>query len=86
MVAIDMANNWVSLVTGVLVLFSMFVTAVAWFIRLESKVKYLEQDHNTYKLENHDKDKTIWEKIDGLQQSMNQILIAIGELKGRING
>lgn len=58
---------------------------VIWCIRLESKVLYLEKDHEKTRAENIEKDKLIWAKQDALQTTLNQILQAIGELKGKLN-
>ena len=77
MVTIDIANNFVSLLIGILTLGGVIVGFVAWFIRLESKVTYLEKDHG----DNKTQQKTMNETI---QATLNQVLIAIGELKGKV--
>lgn len=58
---------------------------IVWCIRLESKVLYLEKDHEKTRVEISEKDKLIWAKHDSLQATLNQILQAIGELKGKLN-
>jgi len=62
-----------------------FLALVVWCIRLESKVLYLEKDHEKTRVEISEKDKLIWAKHDSLQATLNQILQAIGELKGKLN-
>lgn len=66
-------------------LFVTFVLMVAWFVRLEANVMRLEKDHLDLKKAESEKDKALWLKIENLQSTLNQVLIAIGELKGRIS-
>lgn len=84
-VNIDIANNLFSIALSVLTIIGILIGFVGWFIRLESKVQYLEKDHIEHKAISTAKDETMWEKIDSLQTGMNQLLMAIGELKGKIN-
>lgn len=77
MVTVDLANNIVGLIIGILTLAGILIGFVAWFIRLESKVNYLEKDHG----ENKSAQKGINESI---QVTLNQVLIALGELKGKV--
>lgn len=57
---------------------------VIWCARLEAKVGHLQENHHTEKKDNAKKDETLWLKIDGIQSSMNQMLLVVGELKGKI--
>lgn len=83
-ISIDVANNLFSIILSVLTIVGILIAFVAWFIRLESKVQYLEKDHVDYKAATAAKDEKMSEKIDSLQTGMNQLLVAIGELKGKI--
>lgn len=78
MVTIDIANNFVSLLLGVLSVIGVFIGFVAWFIRLESKVTYLEKDYGDNKVKQGSMNETI-------QATLNQVLISLGELKGKID-
>lgn len=49
---------------------------VAWFIRLESKVLAMENSHKDARREQLKLNETI-------QMTLNQILLAVGELKGK---
>lgn len=57
---------------------------IAWCVRLESKVGHLSEKHDSEKGTNEKKDETLWLKIDGIQSTMNQMLLVVGELKGKI--
>lgn len=61
-----------------------FMGMVAWLIRLEAKVLYSEKD--IIKLEiNHEKNvASLWEKLESIQTTLNQLLVSVGELKGRL--
>lgn len=95
-VSIDIANNVFSIALSVLIILGILIGFVAWFIRLESKVNYLEKDHSDHKVEinasqeelkkeSQHRDKAIWDKMETFQSSMNQLLQAIGELKGKLS-
>lgn len=84
-VSIDLANNFFNIVLSVLTILGIMIGAVAWFIRLESEVKFLKNDRSEHRTHLAEKDKVIWEKIDGVQKAMHDVLMAIGELKGKIN-
>jgi sensor domain CHASE-containing protein len=75
MVKIDVANNLFTIILSLLGIISVFVGFVAWFIRLESKVQYLQKDHEENK-------QVIYAKLDTMQVTLNQLLQAIGRLEG----
>lgn len=53
---------------------------VVWFVRLESKVLYLEKDH-----ENHKQDfKILWTKIDNLQTNINEVREAVARIEEKL--
>lgn len=53
---------------------------VVWFVRLESKVLYLEKDH-----ENHKQDyKILWTKIDLLQNNINEMRESLARIEERL--
>lgn len=96
MVTVDLANNLMSIILSALLVIGIFISFVAWFIRLESKVQYLEKDHvdhkeeveknnASYKIESHARDKAIWEKFEAIQKGMNQILQTLGNIEGRLD-
>lgn len=84
-VSIDVANNLFSIILSVLLILGILIGAVAWFIRLESEVKFLKEDRSETRTHSAEKEKVLWEKMDSFQKTMHDVLIALGELKGRIN-
>lgn len=53
---------------------------VVWFVRLESKVLYLEKDH-----QNHKEDyKTLWSKIDMMQLNINEVRETLARIEERL--
>lgn len=58
---------------------------VIWAIRLEAKVIYLDITTKEKHAEYVKKDEVFWSKVDSLQTTMNQVLQALGELKGKID-
>lgn len=63
----------------------LFFAAVIWLIRLEAKVIYLEGDHIKLELASKEKERVMWEKIDALQNSLNQLLQGIGRVEGKLD-
>lgn len=61
------------------------VFVIIWCIRLESKVMYLEKDHEAHKSLVLEREKMTLAKLDDLQKTLNLVLQAIGELKGKIS-
>jgi len=65
--------------------FLAFIFLIAWLCRLEFNINQREKDHDTLKESEEAKNVALWNKIDGLQNTLNQVLMAIGELKGKID-
>lgn len=84
-VTIDLANNFASIIVSILSIIGVAIGFVAWFIRLESKVTYLEKDHLQHKAEVARRDEATIVKLDTMQITLNKVLQIIGELKGRID-
>lgn len=80
----ELANNFLSMVLAILTVLVILVGIVAWFIRLESKVQYLEKDYNRHRDDQDEKFKTLWAKVDAVQSSMNTALVEIGKLSASI--
>ncbi|MFM6929956.1 MAG: hypothetical protein ACKOX6_15910 [Bdellovibrio sp.] len=68
---------------------------IAWLIRLESKTSWNEKDIIAIKAEQTRQDDerkaeiekietAVWEKFETAQNTMNEILIALGRLEGKI--
>ncbi len=73
-------------------LWPMFATIVGlvfifiiWLIRLEAKVLYLEGNHARLELATKEKEIAMWEKIDSLQNSLNQLLQGMGRVEGKLD-
>lgn len=50
------------------------VALVAWAVRVEAKVLYLEKDLLDYKIREKEEKKAFWDKIETVQKSIGQIL------------
>lgn len=96
MIAIDVANNFFSILLAIFSLLAGLVGIIFWFARLENKsnnnakaISALElsstERFNEHKADITARDKVMWEKIDALQAGMNQTLVMLGELKGKMN-
>ncbi len=80
---LESANYLIAVIVGIAILLGMLVGFVAWFIRLEAKVAYLEKDHvksTDHQTANHT---VLWAKMDAMQQSQNSILQALGRIDER---
>jgi hypothetical protein len=67
-----------------LALLILLVGIIAWFIRLESKVNYLEKDQAKKVVADADNNKAIWEKFTSFQVTLHEILVALGRVEGTI--
>lgn len=65
--------------------FTCFAFGIVWFIRLESKVAYLDKDHSNLVTSVKEKDLAMWSKIDSIQTTLNQLLQAIARLEGKMD-
>lgn len=92
---LDVTNNLTMIVFSVVSTLALIIGFIAWFIRLESKVLYLEKNHEENKsaineeIEKHKKEtadsmRIFWTKLDSLQLTLNQVLQMTSELKGKI--
>lgn len=71
------------------------VLVIAWIIRLESKVMYLDRESNARE-ERHEKEfeeikaehmeskTTVWAKMDDIQKTMTEILISLSKIQGNL--
>lgn len=95
-IAIDVANNFFSILLALFTMLAGLVGMIFWFARLENKsnnnakaISALEiasdKSLTEHKAEVNARDKVMWEKIDALQTGMNQTLVMLGELKGKMN-
>ncbi len=57
---------------------------VAWLIRLEAKVLYSEKDIVKIQASHEKNIASLWEKLESIQTTLNQLLVSVGELKGRL--
>lgn len=64
---------------------SLAFIGIVWFIRLEAKVLYLERNLERSELVAKEKERVMWEKIDALQNSLNQLLQGIGRVEGKLD-
>lgn len=58
--------------------------SLVWFVRLESKVLYLEKDHEHHKDEREKKDAILWAKFDAIQISTNEVREILARVEERL--
>lgn len=79
-------NTVMSVIQAVWPVFAGFVLMIAWFIRLESKVLNMESNHVGLKIHQEKTTDELWSKFGEVQKTMNDVLMAIGRVEGRIDG
>jgi len=60
------------------------IAGIAWLVRVESKVLYLEKDLLEHKIREKEKDKIIWDKIESVQKSIGQVLESVIRMEEHI--
>lgn len=60
------------------------VAAVAWFVRVEAKVLYIEKDLAEYKIRVEKKDLVFWDKIESVQKSISQVYESVIRMEEHI--
>ena len=50
------------------------IALIAWAVRVEAKVLYLEKELSEHKSREKEKDRVFWDKIESLQKSIGQVL------------
>ena len=58
--------------------------SIIWFVRLESKVLYLEKDHQSQKEIQEKKDTILWAKFDAIQTSTNEVREILARVEERL--
>lgn len=81
---INIAENFTSIIVGILSIIGVLIGFIAWFIRLEAKVLYLEKDHDEHKKNGSEQMEKMAIKIDAFQITLNQVLQGIARLEGQI--
>lgn len=59
----------------------LLMSGVAWLIRLEAKVMYLDKDHREHKSAVKDNEKLMWKKIEELQNDTKQVLMTLARIE-----
>lgn len=75
--------DWGAIV-GIATLIGMCIGVVAWFIRLESEVKFLKIAHDNHKLDVQAKQAAFDGKVDTFQKTMNDVLQGLGKIEGKL--
>ena len=81
---VDLAAHFTEFILSVISLIAIMIGFVGWFIRLESKVMYLEKDHEESKINGNEKIESMWKKMDAVQATLNQVLQGIARLEGQM--
>lgn len=74
-----------------------FVLLIAWCVRLEAKVLFLEKQleseaaridhaHQEFQDQQSEKTQALWTKIDAMSAMMSAMLQAVGRLEGKLDG
>lgn len=59
------------------------IACIVWFVRIESKVLYLEKEKDAQQKTDKEKDTLLWAKLDGIQLTMNALAISVAKLETR---
>lgn len=62
------------------------VLVVAWLIRLESKVLYMEKDSLKTAAENSKREEGMWKKFDEVNNKLTEALKTLSKIEGRLEG
>jgi hypothetical protein len=60
------------------------VALIAWAVRVEAKVLYMEKDLQDYKIREKEKDRVFWDKIESVQKSIGQVLESVIRMEEHI--
>jgi len=60
------------------------IAGVAWLVRVEAKVLYIEKDLNDYKIREKEKDLVFWDKIESVQKSISQVYESVIRMEEHI--
>lgn len=80
----DLFNNIFLAILVTLIFLIILVHIVACFIRLESKVEYLEKDYERHHAEAAEKYKNIRTKVEAIQLLINAETIEIGKISAKL--
>ena len=74
----QLGNAWPVLMT--------FIAIIAWFVRLEAKVMYIEKDHERERLERLERDKDVSRKLDQMSKQLSAVLQTVSHIEGKLEG
>jgi len=60
------------------------IALVAWAVRVEAKVIYLEKDLHDHKIREKEKDLVFWDKIETVQKSIGQVFESVIRMEEHI--
>lgn len=84
MINVDVANNLLTFILGVLAIFGMLIGLIVKAVTLSSKVHDLERDLADHKTEMQKENLRLEGKFESLQLSVIQILQGVGRLEGKM--
>lgn len=67
----------------------VFITCVfviGWFVRLESKVLYIEKDQERERRERNERDREVSKKLDQLGIQLREVLQTVSHIEGKLEG
>lgn len=80
---VNIIDHMTGIVVGILSAIGFLIGFIAWFIRLESKVLYLEKDQENHKKDGGAQIKSLSDKLDSFQITLNQVLQGVARLEGQ---
>lgn len=60
------------------------IAGIAWLVRAEAKILYIEKDLAEHKVREKEKDKVFWEKIESVQKSIGQVLETVIRMEEQV--
>lgn len=77
----DLATNLSTILYNLLGAIAVVIVPVVMIVKHDARITALEDKNQ----DADKKDTKLWEKIDSIQTTLNQLFQSIGELKGRID-
>jgi hypothetical protein len=62
------------------------VAVIAWFVRLEAKVLYIEKDHERINKERMERDREVSKKLEQMSKQLSEVLQMVSHIEGKLEG
>lgn len=74
----------IKLITDSWLVLLSIIAGVAWLIRIESKVLYLEKDHGKSNEANAKREEAMWKKFEEVNNKLTEALKSLSKIEGRL--